>query len=178
MYLNTEMLDSIHSFIFILQKVKLVSNRYLHHQQLIRYHRNYDAGIEIYSDGSGTSTHLPGGYGFVVLDNGELVYQGSGPLKEASNNVAELTAAIEGLKYVKDTFPGRKVTLVSDSMLVLNYAKGTWKVKAQHLIKLFIEIRKLYTQMGIKTRWVKGHSGNPHNVRADALARKARLSVV
>ena len=134
--------------------------------------------IVIYTDGSGTSTHLPGGWGFVVLDNGEQICEYSGALPKASNNEAELTAAIKGLKHVKKNFPDREVTLVSDSMLVLNYATGEWKLKAMHLTPLYIQIRRLYKEMEFKTRWVKGHSGNPHNTRADALARRARLSLV
>lgn len=137
-----------------------------------------DSGIEIYTDGSGTSINLPGGWAFVVLDNGQQVCEHSGAINMASNNTAELTAAIKGLEYAKKYFNGRKITLVSDSMLVLNYAAGKWKVKAMHLTPLFISIRRLYKELEIETRWVKGHSGNPHNSRADALARKARLSLL
>jgi len=39
------------------------------------------------------------------LDDGKQVSEGSGPIKKASNNVAELTAAIKGLEYTKKHFP-------------------------------------------------------------------------
>ncbi len=137
-----------------------------------------DGGIEVYSDGSGTLTHLAGGWGYVILENGEQVSEDSGHIEKASNNIAELMAAIKGMEHAIKKYPNQQITLVSDSMLVLNYATGTWRVKAMHLTPLFIKIRRLHKQIGFKTRWVKGHSGNPHNTRADALAKRARLSLL
>lgn len=137
--------------------------------------------IEIYSDGSGNTMNGDGGYGWVMIVDGIKIDEGSGYLKKASNNVAELTAAIRGLDnvelhlsinniLVKDAI----ITLISDSQLVLNYAKNTWKCKKEHLRPLNKQIQIYYNRLNASGRWVKGHSGNEHNERCDVLAGTAR----
>lgn len=132
--------------------------------------------VEIYSDGSGTSVGLPGGWGYVIVVDGTKVHEGSGSMPDASNNVAELTAALEGLKYI-DSHPdlkGRDITLISDSQLVLGFASGEWEPKKFHLLLLASKVRKLYETLDAAKRWVKGHSGDEHNERCDVLAKAAR----
>lgn len=132
--------------------------------------------IEIYSDGSGTTQGSPGGWAFVIVKDGVQVYEESGGLIKATNNEAELNAAINGLKYAVANYSGDDVsfTLVSDSQLVLGYANGSYRVKAFHLVPLSIELKKNYQKLGASTRWVKGHAGNPHNERCDVLAGQER----
>ncbi len=134
--------------------------------------------VEVYSDGSGTSVGLPGGWGFVVVVDGTKVHEGSGSLPDASNNVAELTAALEGLQYV-DSNPdlkSRDITLVSDSQLVLGFASGEWEPKKFHLLLLASKVNKLYGSLDASKRWVKGHSGDTYNELCDKLAKAARKS--
>lgn len=137
--------------------------------------------IEVYSDGSGNSFNSDGGYGFVVVIDGINTKEGSGYLSSATNNVAELTAAIQGLKYADAyiqaaNIANYEVTLISDSQLTLGYANGTYKCKAIHLGPLNIEIKKYYNKLSASTRWVKGHSGDQYNEICDKLAGEARAS--
>jgi ribonuclease HI len=140
--------------------------------------------IEVYSDGSGTTGDLPGGYGYVVCVNGIKVAEGSGHLPKATNNVAELTAAISGLEYaashdlagVDGSCSDINVVLVSDSQLVLGYASGAYQCRKPHLLPLMLQLRKVYRQLGATTRWVKGHNGDPNNERCDVLAKSARTN--
>ena len=136
--------------------------------------------VEIYSDGSGTTLNLPGGWAFVIVVDGVQVYEESGGLNKATNNEAELTAAVNGLKYAVANYSGDDVsfTLVSDSQLVLGYASGAYKVKAYNLVPLSIELKKNYGQLGATTRWVKGHSGDIHNERCDVLAGSEREKLI
>ena len=136
--------------------------------------------IEVYTDGSGTSLGNPGGYGFVVVVDGTKVYEESGSLPDASNNIAELTAALKGLEYV-DLHPdlrGRDITLISDSQLVLGFASGEWEPKKYHLLLLASKLNKLYKSLDADKKWVKGHSGNEHNERCDVLAGAARKAIL
>ena len=138
--------------------------------------------VEIYCDGSATTADLPGGWGYVIVIDGKEWQRQSGGLPSATNNVAEITAAIEGLS----TFVGLKnssgspisptatVELVSDSQLVLKYATGEYRCKAMHLVPLYIKLRNLYGKAGAKTRWVKGHTGDHFNEICDKLAKGAR----
>lgn len=80
--------------------------------------------IELWVDGSGAATGGPGGYGYVlraINNHGEVrrTVEGSGgiPGPDCTNQRAELTAAIEGLRAItKPTV----LTLYSDSEYVVN----------------------------------------------------------
>ena len=135
--------------------------------------------VEVYSDGSATTKDLPGGYAFVICVEKIKVAEGSGSLPKATNNIAEITAAISGLEYIAThDLPGVdetcEVTLVSDSKLVLGYADGSYTCRALHLLPLMLRLRKVYRQLNATTRWERGHQGEPNNERCDELAKAAR----
>lgn len=155
--------------------------------------------IRIYTDGSGNTFNSDGGWAYVIVERRKdesewVLIHGSGYLKKATNNSAEITAAIEGLKaYIlnRERWQGdrstdvsicdticdkNQVILVSDSQLVLGYATGRYKCKATHLVPLYLELRKLYQSTEAKDEWVRGHSGNVFNEECDKLAGAARLS--
>jgi ribonuclease HI len=139
--------------------------------------------IELYSDGSATVASKPGGYGWVMVIDGQKQSEGAGHMEKASNNDAELRAAVEGLSAVKlfientPIFPDPFVTLVSDSQLVLGWANGTYQFRQQDKIEKFQQLQMLVKLMNVKTRWIEGHSGQEHNERCDKLANQARLGL-
>ncbi len=133
--------------------------------------------LEVYCDGSGNTSESSGGWGYVIVRDGSPIKEGSGFLSKATNNVAELTAAIRGLEEVMglpEFGEATEISLVSDSQLVLRYATGEYKCKAFHLVPLYIQLRHLYKKAKATTRWVKGHSGEEFNERCDVLAKTAR----
>lgn len=134
--------------------------------------------LSIYTDGSAQTAPNPGGWGVVVLLNGEFHKELSGHITSATNNDAELIAAINGLEYalkLTSSFPVEtRVTLISDSEIVLNWANGTYKFKQISKIDLYDQLRLLVKKMNVKTQWVKGHSGDVWNSRCDKLANNAR----
>jgi len=144
--------------------------------------------IEVYSDGSGTTMDKSGGWAFVICVDGVKVAEGSGSLIKASNNVAEVTAAIRGLDYVATTdltgcdsndgeTNGARIVLISDSQLTLKWATGEYQCKKWHLMPHVIQLRKLVGKLEVTTRWVKGHAGDQYNEECDKLAKAARESV-
>lgn len=137
--------------------------------------------IEVYADGSGNTFNSDGGWGFVVVVDGIKIKEGSGYLASATNNVAELTAAIQGLKYADAYMQAAKLTiaevvLISDSQLTLGYAGGLYKCKALHLTSLFLEIKAIFNKLNASTKWIKGHSGDQYNELCDQLAGTARAN--
>ena len=56
--------------------------------------------ISVYSDGSAQTKDKPGGWAAVILIDGVVHEELSGHLELATNNDAELIAAIQGLDYV------------------------------------------------------------------------------
>jgi len=138
--------------------------------------------IEIYSDGSATSNDKPGGYGWVMVVDGVKHSEGSGHVENVSNNDMELESSLQGLtavlRFVKerelDATSFYNVTLVSDSQIVLGWASGVYRFKQLKKIDKYKQLQFLVKRLSVKTRWVKGHSGDEHNERCDKLANHAR----
>lgn len=135
--------------------------------------------IDVYSDGSGNTMASDGGYGWRIVVDDLLLEEGSGYLPQATNNIAEVTAAVKGLErasaiILQNGWQNAEVVLVSDSMLVLGYASGKWRCKAEHLKSLCRDLQQVYNKLDADTRWVKGHAGDEHNEGCDKLAKAAR----
>ena len=141
-----------------------------------------------YTDGAcAPSNPGPAAWGAVVIapDGGEVGAH-SGFIGHGTNQIAEITAAIEGLTR---TPVGAPVELVSDSQYVLKglveWRKG-WERKGYRNSKgepvanlaLWKRLFALADERKVTTRWVRGHNGDYHNEQADQLAtaalRKAR----
>lgn len=141
--------------------------------------------IQVYTDGSATTADKPGGWAYAIVVDGVQWGSSSGFLKKATNNVAEITAAIEGLFCVESLQMAGKlpndpestrIVLISDSQLVLKYATGEYQCKAMHLVPLYTKLRFVYNRLDASTKWVKGHSGDNFNELCDKLAKEARKS--
>ena len=137
--------------------------------------------VQIYTDGACKGNPGPGGWG-AWLKWGATEKELFGGELNTTNNRMELQAVIEGLGALKRPC---KVTLYLDSqyvrMGITEWIRG-WKVKGWRTstgqpvknVELWQQVDKLVSQGGhqIEWRWVKGHSGDPGNERADALANK------
>jgi ribonuclease HI len=135
--------------------------------------------IELWTDGASTGRRdREGGWGWVLVKDDKYQTHGYGGHPKTTNNVQEVTAAIQGMWYCYD-HDIKGITLVSDSMYVLNSATGLWK--AQKNLELIAELQLLAQYLKIETRWCKGHSGVRWNELADRLAtrgkRKAKLGL-
>ncbi len=135
----------------------------------------------LYADGAcAPSNPGPSGWGLVMIaPDGETDHFGF--IGHGTNQIAELTAAIEGLSRVP---LGEQVELVSDSQYVLKglsewragwERRGFRNSKGEPVANLGLW-KRLFAEADarvVKTRWVRGHAGDPYNERADALANKA-----
>lgn len=136
--------------------------------------------IEVFGDGSATVKGSAGGWGCVIMVDGQLYSELSGHSNSATNNDMELEAAIQGLscalslilKMAPACMPD--VTLCSDSQLVLGWANGSFKFKQLDKMPMYLELLSLVKKMNVKTQWIKGHSKHPINDRCDKLANLAR----
>jgi len=133
--------------------------------------------VIIYTDGACRGNPGPGGWG-VILDYKGKVKELYGAEKHTTNNRMELMAAIQALESL--TRPC-SVQLNSDSVYVLkgitdwmpNWKKRGWKTAAKTPVKnedLWRRLDLAITQHKVEWKWVKGHSGDAANERADALA--------
>ena len=133
--------------------------------------------LEIYTDGACRGNPGTGGWGVYLLYKNEKKEFYGGKLN-TTNNQMELTAAIEGLKVLKEPC---KVKLYTDSKYVMdginswiaNWKKNNWKTASKKDVKnkdLWIELDAETCKHEIEWVWVKGHSGNIGNEKADVLA--------
>jgi ribonuclease HI len=107
-----------------------------------------------------------------------------GFIGHGTNQIAELTAAIEGLARIPE---GAAVELVSDSQYVLKgltewragwERKGFRNSKGDPVANLALW-KRLYAAADarrVSVRWVRGHNGDRCNEKADALANVALAS--
>ncbi|MBS3179766.1 MULTISPECIES: ribonuclease HI [unclassified Pseudoclavibacter] len=137
--------------------------------------------VVMYTDGACKGNPGPGGWG-VWLKSGDHERELFGGELNTTNNRMELKAVIEGLSALKKPC---NVALYLDSQYVRKgitewikgwKAKG-WKTASKQPVKnaeLWKELDSLVEDSGhtIEWRWVKGHSGDVGNERADMLANK------
>ena len=103
-----------------------------------------DPGLLIVScDGAARGNPGPAGIGVQITDEaGNVIAEIAEWIGETTNNVAEYTAAIEGLRRAA-ALGARRVHLRSDSQLLIQQLTGTYKVKAAHLRPLYDEVKGL-----------------------------------
>ena len=141
--------------------------------------------VIIYTDGACRGNPGPGGWGALIkFDNAQKEIFGG--QNNATNNQMELSAAIEGLSTLKEPC---NVTLFTDSKYVMdgitqwiqNWKKNNWKTAAKKEVKnkdLWQKLDQLMTYHHVQWQWVKGHSGDPGNEKADRLANKGIDSIL
>jgi ribonuclease HI len=131
----------------------------------------------IYTDGACKGNPGPGGWG-VLMIAGEHRRELCGGEKDTTNNRMELTAAIEALRALKRP---TQVRLFTDSKYVMqgietwihSWKKNGWRTSDKKPVKnidLWQALDALNAAHTVEWRWVKGHSGDPGNERADALS--------
>ena len=136
----------------------------------------------IYTDGGASPNPGAGGWGVVSIEpsTGEIT-ELSGGDEETTNNRMELTAAIRALESLP---VGARVRLVTDSKYVKQgitewvprWVAAGWKRKVGKRTEpvlnedLWRRLWQLSRNYRIDWRWTKGHAGDEHNERADALA--------
>ena len=136
--------------------------------------------IIIYTDGACRKNPGPGGWG-ALLRFGEHEKSVSGAEQETTNNRMELKAAIEALSVLHRKC---RVELYTDSLYLRDGAlqwmekwkQNNWVNSSRKLVKnrdLWEALDEQAGRHNITWHWVKGHSGNPGNERADLLANRA-----
>ncbi|BCJ31304.1 bifunctional RNase H/acid phosphatase [Actinocatenispora sera] len=127
--------------------------------------------VVVEADGGARGNPGPAGYGAAVLDadTGETLIERAAYLGVTTNNVAEYSGLIAGLKAAA-ALGARQVAVRMDSKLVVEQMSGRWQVKHPGLRPLHAEAAKLadgFAEIGYE--WIP----RARNTHADALANKA-----
>ena len=136
------------------------------------------SGRRLVVEADGGSRGNPGvaGYGALVRDpaNGRVLVELAEPLGKASNNVAEYSGLLAGLRAVLALDPGATVRVKMDSKLVVEQMSGRWKIKHEDMRRLALEARHLCAEISeaggsVDFEWIPREK----NKDADALSNDA-----
>lgn len=135
--------------------------------------------VTFITDGACSGNPGPGGW-CVIIKKDDKVDELFGGDLETTNNKMELTAVIRGFENLNKA---SEVLVKTDSTYVINgitkwlpnwKAKG-WINSAKKPVAnkdLWKQLEYLISDHKVDWLWVKGHSGDDENERADELARK------
>ena len=135
--------------------------------------------VEMWSDGACKGNPGLGGWG-VWMRSGGSERELFGGEVHTTNNRMELMAVIQGLRALNRPCA---VTLHVDSSYVMNgmtkwlpgWKRNGWRTSAKAPVKnvdLWQELDAEVARHTVAWKWVKGHSGDPGNERADDLANR------
>ena len=134
--------------------------------------------VDIYTDGACRGNPGRGGFGAILVYNGNEKELCGGEAS-TTNNRMELCAVISALEALREPC---EVTLTTDSKYVVDsVTKGwalSWKSKGWRKadkspalnVDLWERLLALLETHKVTFVWVKGHNGHPYNERCDALA--------
>ncbi|MBY0260226.1 ribonuclease HI, partial [Methylobacterium sp.] len=134
----------------------------------------------VYADGGCDPNPGPGGWGVVIeAESGRIELCGGD--RATTNNRMELTAAINALRHFPE---GAQIEMRCDSQYVIKsvteWMRG-WKAKGWRTatgpvknVELMQELDALAARRDVRWTWVRGHTGEVGNERADRLAAQGR----
>jgi ribonuclease H / adenosylcobalamin/alpha-ribazole phosphatase len=128
--------------------------------------------LVVEADGGSRGNPGPAGYGALVTDarTGEVLAEVWDSLGTATNNFAEYSGLVAGLRAASDLAPGADVQVKMDSKLVVEQMSGRWQIKDPNLRALATVAREMAAGLGKVTyTWVP----RARNTRADRLANQA-----
>jgi len=135
----------------------------------------------IFTDGGARGNPGPAGIGVVIkTETKEILQKISQRIGETTNNVAEYTAVVKALEWMKNNTTysphgiastGQVFQFYLDSTLVVNQLNGLFKVKDAKLRELLLQVRMLEQEVGGKIYY----SAIPRekNMEADVLVNEA-----
>ena len=132
--------------------------------------------LTIYTDGGSLNNPGKAASAFVVYKDGKIFHKHKEKIGIASNNVAEYTALIRALSYVRDHILTGKnkiedINVISDSQLMVRQVNGLYKVKHADIKPLYTRVKMLEMEIGLPISYT--HVLREENQEADKLVKKA-----
>jgi ribonuclease HI len=136
--------------------------------------------IQLITDGACIGNPGPGGWAF-ILRHGPHQKECYGSQRHTTNNRMELSAAVEGLRALKEPC---EVEIVTDSQYlkngittwIHNWKRNGWRTSDKKPVvnqDLWLELDEQVARHRTEWTWTKGHASHPDNNRCDELATRA-----
>jgi ribonuclease HI len=136
--------------------------------------------VQLITDGACIGNPGPGGWA-CILRSGEKTKEMFGSEPHTTNNRMEITAAIEGLRALREPCD---VEVVTDSEYLKNgittwikgWKRNGWKTAAKKPVvnqDLWMTLDDMVAKHQMHWTWTKGHADHPDNNRCDELATRA-----
>jgi ribonuclease HI len=124
----------------------------------------------LFTDGGARGNPGPAAYGYVLeAEDGSVLDARGEPIGVATNNVAEYSALLAGLRRAAELGVD-ELEVVSDSELMVKQMTGVYRVKNEALRPLALEAGRLARAL---PRVTYTHVRREHNERADSLVNRA-----
>ena len=123
------------------------------------------------ADGGSRGNPGPAAGGAVVIDpaSGEVLAEVGIWVGTATNNVAEYSGMLAGVRRALAIAPDAELTIRMDSKLVVEQMMGRWKIKHPAMAELAAEARRVLSGTPVCFEWVP----RLQNSRADKCANDA-----
>jgi broad specificity phosphatase PhoE/ribonuclease HI len=127
--------------------------------------------LVVEADGGSRGNPGPAAYGALVRDaeTHQVLAREAAALGVASNNVAEYSGLLAGLRLARALDPDCLVEVRMDSKLVVEQMSGRWKIKHEAMRRLAQEARRVLDPARVRYTWVP----REQNRDADRLANEA-----
>jgi len=122
--------------------------------------------LVVEADGGSRGNPGPAGYGALVREGDTVLAERAEYLGVCSNNVAEYSGLIAGLRAAAAIDPTALVEVRMDSRLVVEQMSGNWKIKHADMRRLALEARDILPAGQVRYTWIP----RAENSAADALA--------
>lgn len=126
--------------------------------------------LKIFFDGGSRGNPGPSAVGAVIYDEGgNRIDELSEYIGKTTNNIAEYTA-LDMVLDLAGKYSSEKIVLLTDSKLLYNQIRKTWKIKDKNILKIFLSIsEKLGKYKIVDLRFVP----REENREADKLVNQA-----
>jgi ribonuclease HI/probable phosphoglycerate mutase len=127
--------------------------------------------LTIHTDGASRGNPGAAAFAYVIARAGQPPVEEAGCLGRMTNNQAEYTALVRALEHAARLGTHHRVTVHSDSELLVKQMRGEYRVKDPGLRELYDEARELADRFEQPPRFV--HVRRAQNARADELCNLA-----
>jgi ribonuclease H / adenosylcobalamin/alpha-ribazole phosphatase len=139
-----------------------------------------DRRFIVEADGGSRGNPGPAGFGAVVRDasTGAVLDEVAAAIGTATNNVAEYSGLLAGLRAAAEIDPAAHVEVRMDSKLVVEQMSGRWKIKHEEMQRLARQARDVLPADQVTYTWIprerNSHADRLANAAMDAAARGER----